>query len=915
MWKKELDELARRYGWTAEERAHVEQSLSSVLPDEALLSMAAGEGAPPRLSDLETVHFGGDRPRRAPQTEAAPSPAASPYDAALEQTLPISLLPPRYEDMGLIGQGGTAEVRRVRDSELRRTLAMKILKGRHRDSKGVAARFEEEAQVTAQLEHPGIVPVYDIGELNDGRTYFTMKQIAGKTLREVIYEVHAASDDEGWGKSRAGWTLRRLVDAFHKASEAVAYAHARGVTHRDLKPDNIMVGHFGEVLVLDWGLAKILGVPSTTLDQVDEPIRTDRIEEGAHRTRMGRVAGTPSYMPPEQARGQLDLLGPTADVYALGATLYHILAGRPPYEGSPRRVLEQVIAGPPEPLANRRPSDGATPSVFLGLDEQEARGKGRPLPAELVDLCERCMTRDPLRRPAHAGLVEEEVQAWLQGTRRLEQALGVVAQARELRPRVEALREAVRGLRAQARAALSELPSWAPVHRKRPAWRQEEEAEALERQADLLELEYLQTLRAALNLDPELPDAHADLAEHYQAAHVAAEARGDERAAARAERLLRYHDRDQRFADYLDGAGRFSLRTSPPGARVRLSRYVAQDRRLVAVLEQDRRMAPVDQLPLTRGSWLAELELMGHAPVRYPFELRRREDWDPRPPGAEAWELSLPPAGSVSRDECYVPPGWARLGGDPEAPHALPARRLWVDGFVMQRFAVTNRQYIAFLDDLVARGREEEALAAAPRERAAAADSTPPIYGRRPDGRFELVPDADGDVWDLDWPVFMVDLPGCVAYARWLAERTGLPWRLPGELEWEKAARGVDGRAFPWGDVLDASWACVAGSHEQRALPVRVDTYPLDESPYGVRGLCGGVRDWCMDEWRPDGPVLDGLRVVPPVLPEGPLGDLRRVCRGGSWGSDTRDARVAGRYPISPLGRSPYLGFRLVRSL
>ena len=235
-----------------------------------------------------------------------------------------------------------------------------------------------------------------------------------------------------------------------------------------------------------------------------------------------------------------------------------------------------------------------------------------------------------------------------------------------------------------------------------------------------------------------------------------------------------------------------------------------------------------------------------------------------------------------------------------------------------QTFPVTNRQYLVFLNDLVARGDEATALLAVPRERAASGHTAPPIYGRDEAGRFRLVPDADGDLWDLEWPVFMVNFVGAVAYARWQAARTDLPWRLPGELEWEKAARGADGRAYPWGSALDPSWACIQATHEGRALPVRVDTYPLDISPYGVRGLCGGVRDWCADLWDPSGPPADGERALPPPAVEGALSELsetRRVCRGGSWGADARDAHLAGRYPISPFGRSPYLGFRLVRSV
>ena len=213
-----------------------------------------------------------------------------------------------------------------------------------------------------------------------------------------------------------------------------------------------------------------------------------------------------------------------------------------------------------------------------------------------------------------------------------------------------------------------------------------------------------------------------------------------------------------------------------------------------------------------------------------------------------------------------------------------------------------------FLDDLVAQGREAEAGRYQPRERAAV--QAVPVYGRDDAGRFVLQPDVDGDVWDPEWPVFLVDWFGAVAFAAWRAEATGRPWRLLGELEWEKAARGVDGRSFPWGDHLDPSWACLRESRAGRLLPAVVDGWPVDTSVYGVRGLGGNVADWCADVFRREGPQVEGAR-LPSSYPWAPDAQLGRVTRGGDWVSAMRAARSAYRGAHLPSSRFGALGFRV----
>ena len=250
-------------------------------------------------------------------------------------------LPARYTDLGRIAAGGFGEIRRVHDAELDRVVAMKLLRPDVARAPSLEARFVAEAKLTAGLEHPGIVGVHDRGRLDDGRLWFTMREVRGRTLREVIDEVHAAAGPEGFRETPSGWTFRRLADAFARVCQAVAYAHRRGVVHRDLKPDNIMVGELGEALVMDWGLGRRVGAADATDEGADAPPEDTASPQ---LTKLGDVLGTPAYMPPEQALGQRDLHGLPSDVYALGAVLYHLLAGRPPYVGGSARVVVRAGA-------------------------------------------------------------------------------------------------------------------------------------------------------------------------------------------------------------------------------------------------------------------------------------------------------------------------------------------------------------------------------------------------------------------------------------------------------------------------------------------------------------------------------------------------------------------------------------------
>ncbi len=823
-----------------------------------------------------------------------------------------ALLPERYEDLGCLATGGFGEVWRVRDRVLHRVLAMKVLRGSYVLSQHMRARFLTEARMTAQLQHPGIVAVHDQGELSDGRLWFTMKEVRGRTLRAVIDEIHGAARADGFFEAPSGWTFRRLVDAFARITQAVAFAHSRGVMHRDLKPDNLMVGEFGEVLVMDWGLARrvdhdlddsLAGLVSIDLPPTPEgppadPAIFDSEDSDLilppELTRHGDVVGTPAYMPPEQALGQREKHGRHSDVYALGAILYHLLSGSPPYSGSSRGVLRQVKAGPPPRLVD----------VL----------RGRPaVPEELVAICERAMRREIPERYLDAEPLSRELTAFLEGARRREQALGVLDQARAMDPEIAALRGLALQRRGEAQTLLAEVKPFDAIEKKRGGWALEDEAATLGRKAALRETEWLQTVHGALILHPELPEAHALLADHYRERLLAAELAHRDEDAARFEAQLRAHDRG-RHAAFLRGEGALSLTTAPPGAEVHLERFEPRDRRLVPTSLGLLGRTPLHAVPLQSGSYRLRLRAPGRAEVLYPVLIERGAHWDGRAPGeAEPRPVLLPPEHELGPDDCYVPAGFCWTGGDPDAGDSLPLRRVWIDAFIVRRFPVTNREYVAFLNELVALGREAEALAACPRSQLGMADEVGErlAFGRD-GGRFVLIDDELGRPLDPSWPVVLVDWYGAHAYAAWLAATSGLGWRLSHELEREKAARGVDGRLCPWGDHLDATFACTVESRNAQPVRASVQSYPLDESPYGVRGLGGNSRDWCGNPWRRPGPVVRDDRLL---LEAAALDDPGfRAVRGGAWSSTLSMTRSAGRFGSTPGLRRGSVGLRVVRS-
>ncbi len=618
-----------------------------------------------------------------------------------------------YEIGEVLGRGANGVVHLATDTSLRREVALKM-HSRGADMSNVELlRFTHEAQVTGQLGHPGVVPVYDLGTLPDGRPYYTMRRIGGSCLKEVFA---ALKRQEPEFVSR--WTLTHMIVVLLRVAQALAFAHDRGVIHRDVKPANIMAGDYGEVLLLDWGVARVLGESRDG----DAPGDTWRSVGGEDLTVDG-----------PQARGDIEAIGPAADVYSVGVILYEFLCGKRPFRArNIQGLLDMVV------------SDAIVP-----ISQRELK---HPLPPDLAALCMRCLSKKVKDRFANGSELSAALEDFLEGSRKQEQAEKFTAQGLERLHNYKQASDWAREEETKLRALEADLPPWAGTDERRAVWQQAASWGEQRKERDDIYDEASTLLQGALQYSPGHRPAQQALGQLFLRKLVEAEERGEKNAASFFRKQVRLHD----AALLRNVHTEVSLAIEPRGARVTLFRLREQDR----ILEPDHRTPlqnnPIDKLNLEGGSYTLSLEHEGHIPITAAVHTANSL-------GDRCISLSLrmPRLDEVAQGFTVIPAGSFQRGGDPLSIDGQRPAEIELKTFAIGRHPVTQLEFREWLQS----------------------DDSPAEAARSFHWWDELneVPEQDR----ARLPALGVPLALAEAYARWRSTETGFRLRLPANDEWE----------------------------------------------------------------------------------------------------------------------------------
>jgi serine/threonine-protein kinase len=736
------------------------------------------------------------------------------------------------------------------DCVLGRAVAKKSL---HSDApEDRAVMLVAEAQTCAQLEHPSIVPVYDLTANYDGTPSYTMRVVRGRTLRDLL------SDNENPKKEHTPFA--QVLGIFRQVCLAVDYAHSKGVVHRDLKPDNVIVGEFGEVYVVDWGIAHVI--------------------EGSavQRTGIGpMIAGTPAYMAPEQILGgEVD---GRADVFALGVIFYEMVAGSRPFEDESIRGVharrKKLVDVPPSRRAEQPDALGAITGFF---DE----------------LILACLSPNRTHRPGRARVIAAAIDEFLDAERenaeRERDAEAHVHAAEEARRELERLDAEAKRLEEAADAALAALPIWEDAARKDSAWALATRARNLKSNAAQAAARAETELMRAIGRVSHHRAARRALAALYFRQFSVAELAGDEERMTRFMDLARAYD-DGDLALELANQGELLVEASDE-ATIWVQRYEPSGPLLKPATPVELGTTPTAKVLLASGSYLVSARRNG-IEIRYPLVIVRAK--------THRLKLRMPAPGEVPDDMVVI-------AGGPFLTVGTSGRLVesHLPDFALGRFPVTCAQYAAWLssfpDTVTRQAHVPKTMAGAPvlveTKRGwvlGAHVIEGPARARIPAGL------------DLEVPVMSVTWQDAAAFAAWKSAQTKRKYRLPSDREWDKAMRGADGRPFPMGTALDPSFARLRDSRPEPPQPEPVGAFVLDESPYGVRDLAGGVGDWTSTG-------ADGAQLEPGDH-VGAETDQQVVWRGGTWSTAKPAAANNLRYTQSIRNIGDWIGFRLALSL
>ena len=759
----------------------------------------------------------------------------------------------RYEDWTPLGEGGTAKVMRCLDPLMGRYVALKQLHSHMREDSVQYRRFIREARVMAQLEHPNIVPVHELGQDKEGNYYFSMKEVKGDTLQDVLKGL-----DLKQKKFEKAYPLDRLIDVFIQVCNAVSFAHSHGVVHRDLKPSNTLIGPFGEVMVMDWGLAKLLSDEATE-DAVTDGSSTQFGFDESALTMAGAVSGTPMYMPPEQARGDLVGADKRSDIYTLGAILYQMLTMEYCVDGTKvMEIILNVVEGRVIPPCKRCPERKIPPELdaicmralqkepdarYQGVEEMMAdiRNYQLGLPVSVYNApMKRKLSLFWRRHPIVLSSISAAVAAVVV-------ALGGLGAMKSVDfkntvTRAQSQHEQGIASMEQQRSVAKDL---AALRLERTSKEPSKKESQLVQELDVLEKKTDNFFNAAMVLytsagtgleDPRITSQVSDI---YRARMQYAISQNDRAAVKQYLSFFRkFAGEDlealkpetrtglQAALDLVEGKASVQVKTSPAGMPLRMAPLETDTMGLsrvgdFIVLDDNKRT----QLELDAGSYLfkfGDKSTGGEHSYQLTVE-----------PGSELRiELEMP--ASVPEGMVWIQGGSFLFGG---AGSPLYSEHLTgTPAFLIKKYEVTLEEYLAFwlADDGGARKDENRARVLLSVDQRTYTD----------------VWNDEGEItagFSKSMPVVGLTAEACQRYCRWLGKKWNRTVRLPSAQEWEKAARGTDGRNYVWGNGyrpdLTMSLENVRGK-KQWPLFAPPGSMSMDRSVFGVYDLAGNVKEW-----------------------------------------------------------------------